>query len=146
MIGNWLASGPGQATLCGSRTLFCKELAGRPPVSMETESVMIKEFRFSVLAASCAAVALYAAPPAFAGEVNGRGLPIPATDHAASLCAFSGLNDHPVNPPPGDFPGKVQNFGAFLNFLADLFGFRINPLDAPSYPGVGCNPNSDITE
>jgi len=103
---------------------------------------MSKKIRFSVLAASCAAAALYIASPAVAGEVNGRGNPIPATDHAASLCAFSGLNDHPVNPPPGDFPGKVQNFGAFLHFLADLFGFRINPLDAPSYPGENCNPNN----
>jgi hypothetical protein len=76
-----------------------------------------------------------------AGEVNGRGQPIPATDHAASLCAFSGQNDHPVNPPPGDFPGRVQNFGAFMKFLAELLGFRLNPLDAPAYPGENCNPN-----
>jgi hypothetical protein len=101
-----------------------------------------KTYRASLLTASCVAAALYAAAPAFAGEVNGRGRSIPATDHAASVCAFSGLNDHPVNPPPGDFPGKVQNFGAFLNFLAGLLGFRLNPLDAPSYPGESCNPNN----
>jgi hypothetical protein len=106
---------------------------------METE--MTKRNPLAILAASCAAAAL-CATPVMAGEVNGRGQPIPATDHAASLCAFSGLNDHPVNPPPGDFAGKVQNFGAFLAFLADLFGFKVNPLDAPSYPGENCNPNN----
>jgi len=103
---------------------------------------MNRSIRFPALAASCAAAVLYAAAPAFAGEVNGRGNPIPATDHAASVCSFSGLNDHPVNPPPGDFPGRVQNFGAFLLFLADMLGFRVNPLDAPSYPGENCNPNN----
>ena len=103
---------------------------------------MINRTKVSVLTASCVAAALYIASPAFAGEVNGRGQPIPATDHAASVCSFSGLNDNPVNPPPGDFPGRVQNFGAFLHFLADLLGFRVGPLDAPSYPGENCNPNS----
>ena len=97
---------------------------------------------FAALAASCAAVALCAASLAHAGEVNGLGNPIPATDNAASVCAFSGLNDHPVNPPPGDFPGRVQNFGAFLKFLSELLGFRLNPLDAPAYPGDACNPNN----
>jgi hypothetical protein len=103
---------------------------------------MIKKAKFAVLAGSIAAAALYAAPPSFAGEVNGRGDPIPATDHAASLCAFSGQNDHPVNPPPGDFPGRVQSFGAFLKFLSGLMGFRVFPFDAPNHPSVGCNPNS----
>lgn len=104
----------------------------------------MKKAPFAALAASCAATALYAAPPAFAGEVNGRGQPIPATDVAASACAFSGQNDHPVNPPEGDFPGRVQSFGAFLKFLAEIMGFRILPLDAPNYPGVGCNPNAEF--
>lgn len=102
---------------------------------------MTRKIHLSVLAASYAAAVLCVAPPAFAGEVNGKGQPIPATDHAASLCAFSGQNDHPVNPPPGDFPGRVQNFGHFLQFLSDLLGIRINPLDSPAYPGVNCNPN-----
>jgi hypothetical protein len=100
----------------------------------------------AALAATLAAAALYGASPAFAGEVNGLGQPIPATDHAASACAFSGLNDHPVNPPPGDFPGRVQNFGAFLKFLASIMGFRVSPLDAPSYPAIGCNPNAGFEE
>jgi hypothetical protein len=37
-------------------------------------------------------------------------------------------------------PGRVQSFGAFLQFLFDLLGVRVNPLDAPNYPGEGCNP------
>lgn len=107
---------------------------------------MTKKSPLAALAASCAALALCTASPAFSAEINGLGDPIPATDHAASACAFSGLNDHPVNPPPGDFPGRVQSFGAFLKFLAELLGFRLNPLDAPSYPGVGCNPNAGFEE
>lgn len=102
--------------------------------------------RASGFAASLIAIALFAAPPAFAGEVNGNGDPIPATDYAASACAFSGLNDNPVDPPEGDFPGRVQSFGSFLKFLADILGVRLNPHDAPSYPGVGCNPNSGFEE
>jgi len=101
---------------------------------------MMKKTRFAAVAASCAAIALYGASPAIGGEVNGNGDPIPATDYAASDCAFSGLNDNPVNPPPGDFPGRVQSFGSFLKFLAGILGFRLNPLDAPNYPGEGCNP------
>jgi hypothetical protein len=106
----------------------------------------MKKAQLTALAASCVAAAVYATPPAFGGEVNGNFEPIPATDYAASACAFSGLNDHPVNPPEGDFPGRVQSFGAFLKFLAEIMGFRIAPLDAPNYPGVGCNPNSDFEE
>jgi hypothetical protein len=107
---------------------------------------MIRRTRFSMLAAIGAAAALCGAPPAFTAEINGRGQPIPAPDHAASLCVYSGLNDNPVNPPPGDFPGRVQNFGSFLNFLAGILGFRVQPLDAPTYPGEGCNPNSGFEE
>src|SRR5262245_34570897 len=102
----------------------------------------MRKSSFAMVAASCAAIALYATAPAFAGEVNGQGQPIPATDHAASICAFSGQNDHPVNPPEGDFPGRVQSFGAFLKFLLGVLGFRLNPLDAPAYPGEACNPNN----
>lgn len=102
---------------------------------------MTKRSPSAAWAAALAAATVLAASPAFAGELNGQGDPIPATDNAASECAFSGLNDNPVNPPPGDFPGRVQSFGAFLKFLAELLGVRLNPLDAPSYPGEGCNPN-----
>src|SRR6266568_4071036 len=51
-------------------------------------TAMKQNTRLLALAASCAAVALFAGAPAFSGEVNGRGDPIPATDHAASVCAF----------------------------------------------------------
>jgi hypothetical protein len=103
---------------------------------------MMKKAAFA-FATACVAAALFAASPVTSGEVNGRGEPIPATDNAASECSFSGLNDNPVNPPPRDFPGRVQSFGSFLKFLAGVLGFRINPLDAPSYPGEGCNPTNE---
>jgi hypothetical protein len=103
----------------------------------------MKRTSIAALAAAMAATALYATPPAFAGEVNGRGDPIPATDVAASLCAFSGQNDNPAGSP-GNPPGRVQSFGALLKFLSALFGFKLTPFDeqVPNYPGVGCNPNS----
>jgi hypothetical protein len=90
---------------------------------------------------ACAASALYAAAPAFAGEVTGNGKDTQGPAHAASLCAFSGLNDNPVNPPPMDFPGKIQNFAHFVFFLEDMLGIKIHPLDAPNHPSIGCNPN-----
>jgi hypothetical protein len=89
--------------------------------------------------AALAAAAFLVASPVLAGEVNGKGNPIPATDHAASACSFSGLNDHPTNPPPGDFSGKVQNFHFFLLFFAELLGVDwLHPLDAPLFPGDDC--------
>lgn len=105
---------------------------------------MAKKPLSAAMAISCAAVMLYAAAPTYAGEVNGNGDPIPATDHAASACAFSGLNDNPVDPPPGDFPGRVQSFGSLLKFLAELLGFRLHPLDADTWPGEACRGNVDF--
>jgi hypothetical protein len=96
--------------------------------------------RFAAIAAAASLIAA----PAFAGEVNGKGAPIPATDVAASACAFSGLNDHPTNPPPGDFAGRVQNFHTFLVFFAEIFNVDwLHPLDSPLFPGDDCLGNID---
>ena len=95
----------------------------------------MRKASFVQLASLGAAVALLSAAPVLAGEVTGNGKPTAAPDHAASACAYSGQNDG--NPPPG----RVQSFGAFLNYLSALFGFRVHPADAPNHPSVGCNPN-----
>lgn len=58
----------------------------------------------TVLIGLCAAAAVaIGAGPAQAGEVTGNGEPI--TVNARSLCAFSGLEDEPLDP------GTVQNWG-----------------------------------
>ena len=49
---------------------------------------------------------------AFAGEVNGKGEPIQI--NARSECAFSGLEDHPVEP------GTTQNWGSISKAERDF--------------------------
>lgn len=88
---------------------------------------------FAPLAA--AAAALLATGAASAGEVTGKGKATAAPDHANSICAFSGLNDHPEGQP-GNPAGKVQNWGHTMQ----LFG-----LDPSEFnPGDACNPNADF--
>jgi hypothetical protein len=59
-----------------------------------------------------AAVTITIAVPASAGEVTGNGDPTPVADHrAASICSFSGLEDHPVSP------GSVQSYGQIVRSL-----------------------------
>ncbi|HET9159999.1 MAG TPA: hypothetical protein VFN88_05260 [Caulobacteraceae bacterium] len=84
------------------------------------------KLRFPALAVA-GALMLSAVTPAFAGEITGQGKLTPGGDNAASACAFSGLNDHPVNPPEGDFPGKIQNFAFFIFFFEDLLGIDLTP-------------------
>jgi hypothetical protein len=70
---------------------------------------------------------------ASAGEVNGNGDPIPATDHARSICAFSGQNDTPNDPVEG---GRVQSFGQIVRFTG-IAPFK----GSPEHPGNACNGN-----
>jgi hypothetical protein len=84
---------------------------------------------------ACAAAAILAAGPAVAGEVTGNGRATAGPDHARSICAFSGLNDHPEGQP-GNPPGKVQNWGHTMQ-LFDLDPRLFNPGDA-------CNPNAEF--
>ena len=108
---------------------------------------MTKLVRTAGIAAAFAA-AIAMAAPSYAGEVNGRGDPIPATDFAHSACAFSGQNDHPLNPPDDpDFGGRVQNFHTFLVWFALITGVDfVHPLDSPFRPGADCrgNVSSDV--
>jgi hypothetical protein len=61
----------------------------------------------------CAAVLTGAnASAAFAGEVTGNGKPTGATEHANSICVFSGKNDDPDRPLDEFDPGGVsQSYG-----------------------------------
>jgi hypothetical protein len=72
------------------------------------------------------------APTAFAGETTGSGKPIVV--HAASECAFSGLDDidegeDPNDPATDDF-GRTQNYGQIVREAGSLGGL----------PKYGCNP------
>ena len=78
---------------------------------------------------------------AHAGEVNGKGEPIPGAHTASSACAFSGrdLPDSIENNPPGFDDdaftgGHVQSYGQIVR--AGLKG------SFPS-PGVACRGNGE---
>lgn len=94
-----------------------------------------------ILAASLGALALVAAGAgsASAGEITGNGTP-PGGDglgsqHAASICAFSGQNDTPnAEGPEG---GRVQNYGHVVKYL---------PPGVHGIPGTACNPTRSSGE
>lgn len=71
--------------------------------------------RRALLIALLAALMVVAmvAGAAFAGEVNGHdGTETAAPSHANSICAFSGLNDHPDGIPSEQGPGgRTQSWG-----------------------------------
>jgi len=74
-----------------------------------------------LLVATCVfAIMGVGASAALAGEVNGKGQPIPAPDKANSICVFSGQNDDPSAPivsaePTPEAPngpgGRTQSYG-----------------------------------
>ena len=72
-----------------------------------------------------AAVGGAGAGSAFAGEITGTGEPTAAPEHAASECAFSGLNDDQAPTP-----AKAQSFGQIVKVAGPLGGV----------PGTACNP------
>lgn len=78
-----------------------------------------------------------------AGEINGKGEPIPGAHNASSACAFSGrdLPDAEENQPniPDDFAtdGRVQNYGKYV-----VFGLK----DVVPSPGVACRGNAEFEE
>lgn len=88
-------------------------------------------------------LALGGTAAAQAGEINGKGEPIPGAHNANSACAFSGrdLPDDQENQPniPDDFAtgGHVQSYGKYVAFgIKDL---------VPS-PGVACRGNVEFEE
>ena len=92
--------------------------------------------------ALAAGVVLAAGGTAFAGEYNGKGEPIPATQHARSACAFSGqdIPDDVENNPPGFDDDAimihgVQTYGQFV--AAGLKG-------AVPSPGIACRGNAEF--
>jgi hypothetical protein len=81
------------------------------------------------------------ASPAFAGEVNGKGDPIPGGAKGKSACSFSGQQDDPEEDE-GFFRGdRVQSWGQIpldeggVNDLGRAFLTMIG-----LHPGQACNP------
>jgi hypothetical protein len=76
------------------------------------------------------------ANPALAGEVNGKGKPIPGGDNGRSICSFSGQQDN-AEEDAGFFRGdRVQNWGQVpkaARAVLALLGL---------HPGEACNPNT----
>lgn len=77
--------------------------------------------RFLVVATCVLAITAVGASAALAGEVNGKGEPIPAPDNANSICVFSGQNDDPNAPLVLDFDiapngpgGRTQTYGQLV--------------------------------
>ena len=87
-----------------------------------------------------ASVVLGTSATAHAGEVNGRGEPIPGAHNASSECAFSGrdLPDEIENNPPGFDDGAIAIHGAqsYGQFVAA--GLK----DAVPSPGEACRGNN----
>ncbi len=80
---------------------------------------------------------------ALAGEVNGKGDPIPGGDTGRSACSFSGLQDEP-EVDHGFFRGdRVQSWGQIprLDEDSELGIGRESLTLGGSHPGTACNPN-----
>lgn len=78
-----------------------------------------------------AVLVLGSAGGAFAGEVGGNGKPVPGADNAKSLCAYSGLEDDPIQP------GTTQNWGQIPQADRKFLSQR-GAADIPLI-GEGCN-------
>jgi hypothetical protein len=112
--------------------------------------------RRSIVVALVAALMVAAtATTAFAGEVNGSkngkdgSWAIPAPEHAASACVYSGLEDGELSGAVQGIHGVVQNWGHTRDFpfILDSRGASWVQIDGAAFgmPGVvveeGCNPH-----
>ena len=86
--------------------------------------------RIVLLVAMLAMMAFLAAPALAQDPLEGPGVET-GTDHANSICSFSGLNDHDPLEPPG---GRTQSYGQEVRLG------EIEPTDpGRAEPGLACN-------
>jgi hypothetical protein len=96
----------------------------------------------TLLAALMVMAMALGASAAVAGEVNGNGDETAARTHANSICAYSGLNDDPLEE--GLFnDGRVQSFGDIfqeaIGALGDGHGASARvPKNSGDCPGANC--------
>ncbi len=104
--------------------------------------------RLFTVPAAAGAIVLLGMSSASAGEINGRGLPVGGqglgASHAASVCAFSGLEDGDGAGFPGPGGAPPQNWGHVKQ------GLRAEGAPAELIssirPGISCNPNKGAEE
>ena len=71
---------------------------------------------------------------AIAGEVDGKGNPVPGGEKGKSECSYSGQQDDPV-ADAGFFKGdRVQNWGQIPKMMRDILA------SVGLLPGDACNP------
>lgn len=98
------------------------------------------------IAAGClaaAGIAVMAASPASAGEVNGNGKELPLK--GASICKYSGLNDLIDE----NEPTRTQSYGTFLHLFQSTSGLSMKVFKEVSgfpSPGDACNPTKGFEE
>ena len=93
-------------------------------------------------AIAAGALAVVAASPAAAGEVNGNGKELPLK--GASICKYSGLNDEVTE----EEPTRTQSYGTFLVLIKKSLGVgpqEVKGAILPS-PGDACNPTKGFEE
>jgi hypothetical protein len=103
---------------------------GHPAVAQDSGGGFLMK-RVLVVAAAAATMVVCSSPAAFAGEVRGSGGATPAGDMARSACAFSGLEDYPLQP------GTTQNWGQIVRGVPGHLG-GANSTMTP-FGEEGCN-------
>ena len=102
----------------------------------------MKKIRLS-LVACVASVFCLGASAGFAGEVNGKGNPVPGGENGRSECSYSGQQDNAAEDE-GFFRGdRVQNWGQIPNAVRR---FLISIGFTPGRGIVACNPNRTSEE
>ncbi len=86
--------------------------------------------RIVLLLTMLAMVPLMAAPALAQGQVE------QGTDHANSICSFSGQNDNPNDEFPEN--GRTQSYGQIVSKLVKV-GVNVSAGPGRAAPGVQCN-------
>lgn len=92
---------------------------------------MSRKVSHRISASLVCAASIVLASTALAGEVTGTGKSLKNPDgtlNGKSACAFSGLEDHPIDP------GTTQSWGQIPRAV------RVFLVSIGVYPGVACNP------
>ncbi len=94
--------------------------------------------RVLAIAAVMTLTSIGLAPAAQAGEITGNGKPTQMRGHAASICAFSGLDDLDIDEETGldDF-GRTQNWGQLPK------DFKVFLTSVGANPGNSCKPGGE---
>ena len=97
---------------------------------------------------SCVAAAMcFSMSTSYAGEVNGKGDPVPGGQNGRSECSYSGQQDDDSNE--GVFKSdRTQSWGQLFNEIRlFLIQTGFTPGSKNGLPGLGsCNPNAESAD